>query len=180
VRGASPSGPSSYAAFKAEFEANIGLVEGEAAAHLWDRLGHWAQDEEDWEEAARCYRFAYDIAGGHYGYCLGTALIFLDRPAEALPLLLAQAEGIQPDDMSWFQVAMAYEKLGRTEASIQAYRKAVALNPDDELAWFNMGGVHWNAGDWEGASQVWKTAVAKFPEHELAAQLRRELPFVLR
>lgn len=168
-----------YEAFKAEFETHILFVEGEKAGFLWDRLGHWAQDEEDWEEAARCYRLAYELAGGHYGYCLGTALIFLDRPAEALPLLLAQAQGIQPDDMSWFQVAVAYEKLGRDQESIQAYRKTIELNPDYDLAWFNMGGVHWNAGEIVEASRVWKEAAARFPEHELAAKLRRELPIVL-
>jgi tetratricopeptide (TPR) repeat protein len=172
--------PEGYAAFKFDFDAYIHLVGGEAAAYLWDRLGHWAQDEEDWEEAARCYRVAHDLAGGHYGYCLGTALNFLDRPAGALPLLLAQAEGIQPDDMSWFQVAAAYEKLDRTAESIQAYEKAVSLNPDYDLAWFNMGGVHWNAGDIAEASRVWKEAVARFPDHMLAAKLRRDLPFILR
>jgi tetratricopeptide (TPR) repeat protein len=174
------SEPMEYAAFRADFVAHIHLVEDEEAAFLWDRLGHWAQDEEDWEEAARCYRAAHDLAGGHYGYCLGTALNFLDQPAEALPLLLAQAEGIQPDDMSWFQVAVANEKLGRVPQSIQAYEKAVSLNPDSDLAWFNMGGVHWNAGDLAEASRVWKEAVTRFPDHELAAKLRRDVPFILR
>ena len=169
----------SYLAFKAEFEASIRHVQGEAAAYLWDRLGHWAQEEENWEEAERCFRVAYDLEGGHYGYCLGTALNFLDRPEESLPILLSQAEAIQPDDMSWYQVAVAYEKLGRVGESIDAYQKAITLNPNYEPAWFNMGGVHWNAGEREEASRVWTTAVRRFPDHELAALLRRDFPFAI-
>lgn len=169
-----------YLLFKAEFEASIQCVHGEAAAYLWDRLGHWAQEDENWKEAERCFRAAYDLAGGHYGYCLGTALNFLNRPEESLPILLSQAEEIQPDAMSWFQVAVAYEKLGREPESIDAYKKAIALNPNYDLAWFNMGGVHWNAGEWEEASQVWKAAMDRFPDHELAVRIRRDLPFILR
>lgn len=169
-----------YLAFKAEFDTSIQHVQGEAVAHLWDRLGHWAQEDKNWEEAERCFRVAYDLAGGHYGYCLGTALNFLDRPEESLPILLSQAEEIQRDDMSWFQVAAAYDKLGRVRESLDAYQKAITLNPNYDLAWFNMGGVHWNAGEREEASRVWKAAVDRFPDHELAAQLRRDLPFVLR
>lgn len=169
-----------YLAFKAEFDRTIQHVKGEEAAYLWDRLGHWAQEDENWGEAERCFRFAYDLAGGHYGYCLGTALNFLDRPEESLPILLPQAEEIQPDHMSWFQVAVAYEKLGRVRQSIDAYQKVITLKPDYDLAWFNMGGVHWNAGEQEEATRVWKAAVDRFPDHELAARLRRDLPFVLR
>ena len=170
----------SYSAFKAEFDKNIQCMKGDAAAYLWDRLGHWAQEENNWEEAERCYRAAYDLAGGHYGCCLGTALNFLGRPEESLPILLSQAVDTQPDEMSWFQVAIAYEKLGYAQDSISAYQKAIALNPNYDLAWFNLGGVHWNAGEWQKASRVWKAAVQKFPNHELADRLRRDLPFVLR
>ncbi|MDD2742177.1 MAG: tetratricopeptide repeat protein [Rhodocyclaceae bacterium] len=169
-----------YPLFKVEFEASIQYVHGEAAAYLWDRLGHWAQEDENWKEAERCFRAAYDLAAGHYGYCLGAALNFLNRPEESLPILLSQAEEIQPDDMSWFQVAVAYEKLGRVSESIDAYKKTIALNPNYDLAWFNMGGVHWNAGQWEEASRVWKIAVDKFPNHELAVRIRRDPPFILR
>ncbi|QXH99162.1 DUF4365 domain-containing protein [Pseudomonas monsensis] len=169
-----------YTAFKTEFEASIQYVEGDSAAYLWDRLGHWAQEEDNWKEAESCFRVAYNLVGGHYGYCLGTALNFLNRPEESLPILLSQAEEIQPDDMSWFQLAVAYEKLGRVRDSIAAYKKVTKLNSNYELAWFNMGGVHWNAGEFKAASRVWKTAVKKFPDHELTARLHRDLPFALR
>lgn len=169
-----------YRAFRTEFDEGIQHVQGEAAAYLWDRLGHWAQEEGNWEEAERCFRFAYDLGGGHYGYCLGTALNFLDRAEESLPILLSQAKEIQLDDMSWFQVAIAYEKLGRVREAVDAYQRTIALNAEYDLAWFNMGGVHWNAGELEDASRVWKEAVGRFPDHEMAALLRRDLSFALR
>lgn len=169
----------SYAEFRAEFDRQISHVtDPEDAAFLWDRLGHWAQDEEDWTEAERCFRIAYDLDGGHYGYCLGTALNFLDRHQESLPLLKEQAETLQPDAMSWFQLGVAYADLGHSAAAADAYGKALALDPDYALAAFNLGGVHWNSGDTLDAIEVWESAIARFPDHELAAKLRRDLPMV--
>lgn len=110
----------------------------------WDRLGHWAQDEGNWEEAERCFRKAYELEGGHYGYCLGTALNFLGKYAESLPLLLDQAKLHQPDAKSWLQVAVAHENLGNSSEAIQAYEKALVLDPNYAQAMFDLGGVHWN------------------------------------
>ncbi len=118
---------------------------------------------------------AYELADGHYGYCLGTALNFLDRFEESLPLLLEQAQVIQADAMSWFQVGVAYEKLNRVRESIDAYQKALALDPDYDLAMFNLGGVLWNSGDREKALLILRRAAEQFPNHELTARLRREL-----
>lgn len=94
-KGEAYDGPG-YAAFKPQFEAGVVLLHDDTAAYLWDRLGHWAEDEDDHGEAERCFRRAYDLAGGKYGYCLGSTLLQLNRPADALPLLLEQAEGVQP------------------------------------------------------------------------------------
>lgn len=168
-----------YAEFCAEFDRQINYLDTIDAAFAWDRLGHWAQDEGKWEEAERCYRKAYELARGHYGYCLGTALNSLDRFEESLPLLLEQAQKIQADAMSWFQVGVAYENLGQVPESIDAYKQALALDPAYDLAMFNLGGVYWNSGDLEQALLTWRTATEQFPEHELTAKLRSEqfIPF---
>lgn len=166
-----------YAGFRDEFDRQIKHIEDkEEAAFLWDRLGHWAQDEADWAEAELCFRKAYDLAGGHYGYCLGTALNFLGRFEESLPILREQAERIQPDAMSWFQLGAAYGDLGQTAQAIDAYEKALALDPDYDLAMFNVGGAHWNRGERIEALAIWTTAIDRFPDHELAARLRRDMP----
>ncbi|MDM1020355.1 tetratricopeptide repeat protein [Acinetobacter sp. VNK23] len=168
-----------YTTFKSHFESMIKYIQNEDAAFLWDRLGHWAQDNNDWNEAEYCFRNAYDLAKGEYGYCLGTALLFLNRPKESLPLLLEQALKIQPDDMSWFQVASTYERLGKIKASINAYKKVISLNSEHALAWFNMGGIHWNNGDHKNAIRVWKKAIKKFPNHELSVELYKNIPYLL-
>jgi tetratricopeptide (TPR) repeat protein len=167
-----------YVEFRDEFVIQIAQIEEEDVAFLWDRLGHWAQDENDWIEAERCFRKAFECEGGHYGYCLGTALNFLDRCEESLPILIEQAQVIQPDAMSWFQTAVAYEKLDKPEEAIDAYNKALALDPNYDLAMFNLGGVHWNRGDVLQAAEVWGDAAKRFPNHELTAKLTHEMPFV--
>ena len=170
-------GHRAYGEFCEEFDRQIEHVhDKDEVAFLWDRLGHWAQDEEDWAEAERCFRNAFNLAGGHYGYCLGTALNFLGRFEESLPILLEQAEGIQPDAMSWFQLGAAYADLGQSADAIKAYEKGLALDPEYDLAMFNLGGVRWNSGDKVGALHVWRRAIARFPDHELADKLRHDLP----
>ncbi|MFA6966501.1 tetratricopeptide repeat protein [Bosea sp. (in: a-proteobacteria)] len=166
-----------FAEFRGEFDRQIEHVDDrDEAAFLWDRLGHWAQDEANWVEAELCFRKAYDLAGGHYGYCLGTALNFLGRFEESIPILREQAEGIQPDAMSWFQLGAAYGDLGRSTQAIEAYEKALALDPDYDLAMFNLGGARWNRGEKIEALAIWTTAMDRFPDHELTAKLRRDMP----
>lgn len=166
-----------YAEFRAEFVRQISHIDDkDQSAFLWDRLGHWAQDDANWIEAESCFRKAYDLAGGHYGYCLGTALNFLGRFEESLPILREQAGGIQPDAMSWFQLGAAYGALGHSAQAIEAYEKALALDPDYDLAMFNLGGTHWNSGKPIEALAVWSVAMHRFPDHELADKLRDDMP----
>ncbi|SOC56799.1 TPR repeat-containing protein [Chromohalobacter canadensis] len=166
-----------YTEFRDEFDRHIEHIDNtDEAAFLWDRLGHWAQDGTDWPEAERCFRMAYDMAGGCYGYCLGTALNFLGRFEESLPILLEQAEHIQPDAMSWFQLGAAYGDLGQSEQAIESYEKALNLDADSDLAMFNLGGVYWNSGDIVEAVEIWRAAIERFPDHELTTKLQRDLP----
>ncbi|EAP9281033.1 tetratricopeptide repeat protein [Salmonella enterica] len=169
----------SYHDFKKEFELRINNVSNEDSAFLWDRIGHWAQDEDEWEDAEIHFRKAYEIAGGEYGYCLGVALNHLGRFQESLPILVEQAEKIQPDDFSWFQAAVAYEFQGYIQEAIDSYEKCLSINKKNELALFNLGGLYWNSRNYDEASRVWKLAVAYYPEHELSHKLRKDIPFIL-
>ena len=167
-----------YAAFRQMFNRHIVHIDPDDAALPWDRLGHWAQDEGDWDEAERCYRKAYDLAGGHFGYCLGTALNFLGRFEECRPIMIKQAERLQPDAMSWFQLGVANGNTGRTSEAVTAYEKAIALDPDYDVAMFNLGGVHWNNGDLVAAMRVWRQAIDRFPDHALVADIRARMPLL--
>ena len=128
----------SYDAFK-QTVADIVANGAPDPAFLWDRAGHWAQDEEEWSEAEKCYRKAFDLSPAEYGYCLGTALNFLGRHEEALPILSLEAEEHQPDAMSWFQVAVASEGTGDVEGCINAYKTALQLDENYDRAWFKSG-----------------------------------------
>ncbi len=179
LRGQGEEVGQTYSEFRDEFDRHIVHLEASDAALPWDRLGHWAQDEEDWEEAERCFRKAYELAGGDYGYCLAIALKELKRFDESVPLLLEQAEIVQPDAMSWFQLAAAYASLRNWPKAIDAYERALNIDPDHALAMFDLGGTLLNSGDLRQASQVWKAAIARFPNHELAAKVRRDFPQLL-
>jgi tetratricopeptide (TPR) repeat protein len=146
------------------------------SAFLWDRIGHWAQWDHDWDKAETHYRKAYDLNPERYGYCLGTALNFLKRHEEALALLLPQAEMHQPDELSWFQVAVARAGLRDAQGAIAAYRKALEIDPNYDLAWFNLGGVYWNSGDAASAIETWREAITRFPGHKLVERLKEEFP----
>lgn len=167
-----------YAEFIAEVTAYL-RADPTDAAFLWDRAGHWAQADENWEQAAEQYRKAYALEPDSYGYCLGTALNFLGRHQEALPILLEQANTHQPDAMSWFQVAVAQEGVGNIAGCIASYNRALDIDPGYDLAMFNLGGVLWNQGLRSEASLIWAEAVERFPNHELAKKLKREFPEVL-
>ena len=163
-----------YSEFRVVFDQHVVHVDADNAALLWDRLGHWAQDDEDWVEAECCFRKAYDSAGDDYGYCLAVALNVLKRFDESVPLLLVQAQTVQPDAMSWFQLATAYSSLRNWSGAIDAYERALLLDPDSGETMFNLGGAHWNSGDAATAAEVWAAAKERFPDHELSAKLQRD------
>ena len=144
-------------------------------AFLWDRAGHWAQNDGNWYEAENCYRRAYELSPAEYGYCLGTALNSLQRYPEALPILLEQAQKHQPDALSWFQVALAREGTGDVKGCINAYKRALQHDENYALAWFNIGGVMWNAQYCTDAISTWREAIRRFPRHELSQKLRDDL-----
>ena len=148
-------------------------------AFLWDRAGHWAQDEKDWSEAEKCFRKAYDLSPDEYGYCLGTALNFLGSYEEALPILIPQAKEHQPDAMSWFQVAVARKGTGDIAGCINAYKRALQLDQKYDLAWFNLGGVYWNSQNKVDAIATWKEAIRRFPTHQMSPKLQKDFPFLL-
>lgn len=145
-------------------------------AYIWDRIGHYAQEDDNWDEAERAYRKAVGLEPEQYGYCLGVALNRLGEFEKALPILLKEAEEYRPDEYSWFQLARAYEGTGNFEKCIEAYRKVLEINPEDDLAWFNLGGMYLNQGDFNNAKMFWYSAIKIFPEHELVQDVLKIFP----
>ena len=87
-----------------------------------------------------------------YGLLPRTALNFLDRYDEALPMLLQQAEKHQPDAMSWFQVAIAKEHTGDEEGCIAAYKRACN----------SMKTTLWPGSIWEGYTTTLITTLKQY------------------
>ena len=159
-------------------DAVIALIElgDEDNAFLWDRIGHWAQYDRNWFEAERAYRQAFELEPSRFGYCFGTALNFLSRYEEALPILVPEIEKLNSEPMSWFQVAVAREGLGDIEGAIDAYKEALSRDSNYDLALFNLGGLYVNTGDIPKAFEIWKSAISRFPEHELTDKIRQDQP----
>lgn len=168
-----------FESFKKDI-ANVVSQGAPEAAFLWDRTGHWAQDEKNWVEAEKCYRKAFELSPSEYGYCLGTALNFLSRYEEALPILTEQAEKHIPDEKSWFQVAAARKGMNDVEGSISACKRAIKLNENYDPAWFELGGIYWNSQNLKLAIATWKEAIQRFPSHELSSKLLQDLPSLLK
>ncbi len=95
-----------------------------------DRLGLWAQEQGDWAEAERCFRKAHDLYRGDYGFCLGCALNHLDRYTGVLPLLLEQAQSIQP--IAMFHLGGSCWNLGDHQKAIEIWSKVCERFPEDE------------------------------------------------
>jgi tetratricopeptide (TPR) repeat protein len=147
-------------------------------AFLWDRIGHWAQYDNDWAQAEVAYRRAHELEPRAYGYCLGTALNFLGRHREALSILTPLVKQESVDATLWFQIAIAHERLANIDGSIAAYGRALELDADYDIAWFNLGGIYWNSGDIVRAVRVWREAAGRFPDHESTRKLREGFPFI--
>lgn len=151
---------------KAAFERALALgFEDDGLAA--DRLGHLYQDEDDWERARARFEAAVGKDPSQFGYCLGVALGHLGRHAEALKWLLPAAQHHHPDALSWNNVGASYEALGEISQAIDAYNKAVAMDPEYADTLFNLGGLMLNQGRFREAAEVWERALARFPAHAL-------------
>jgi len=147
---------------------------GSNAGLIWDRLGHIRQERGELDLAEAAFREAAR-KNPAFVYCLGVCLIAARKYPEALPLLLRDAESINKDARSWFQVGVCHAELGNGEEAKLAYAKAIRRDPVYPHAWYNLGGQFWNEGDLHRAVQVWLRAIRRFPEFERADEVRSVL-----
>jgi tetratricopeptide (TPR) repeat protein len=77
---------------------------------------------------------------------------------------------IQPDALSWVQVANAYLHLDGSDEAVAAFRKATEIDPTDGTAFFELAGALWNKGERDEAVSIWWEALGSFPQHELRDQ----------
>lgn len=69
----------------------------------------------------------------------------------------------------WFQKGLVLEEQGKpSEAIIEAYTKALELNPKAAGAWINIGTVHYREGDLREAEFSYRQGLKAYPEYALA------------
>jgi tetratricopeptide (TPR) repeat protein len=87
------------------------------------------------------------------------------EPAEALAIVRRAAECAAGCNL----MGMAYAELGRFEAAIAAFQRAVRLDPEPSMGWSNLGLVLKATGRHEAAIAAYHAAVARSPDD---AQIR--------
>lgn len=132
--------------------------------------GHLAEAMNDWRAAANIWRSAAQAAPTRsFGNHLGLALLQLNRPAEALPVL-AQHQRRHPDDVaSLINLAVCHTQLNQDGAAETALREAVRLQPHDALAQEALATLMINRGDRAAAEAALLAARQALPDN---AELR--------
>lgn len=68
----------------------------------------------------------------------------------------------------WFQRGLQFEQSGATREAIQAYEKAVDLDPGSAGAWVNLGTIYFNARQFQRAESYYRKALDADPGYALA------------
>lgn len=87
---------------------------------------------------------------------------FPERKADRQPSRLREAE-------DWFQRGLDLEETGApVEQAVEAYRKAVELNPSAAGAWVNLGTIHYRQRRFADAETFYRRAIEVDPTYPLA------------
>lgn len=91
-------------------------------------------------------------------------LAFPERKAPPRPAARPGREAEQ-----WFQKGLELERAGATfEEIVQAYQRAVELDPASVGAWVNLGTVYFQRRDWQEAERCYRRALETEPCYPLA------------
>lgn len=120
-------------------------------------------------------KVAVELPGGKMEALTGQMLF--DFEASALRSVATLEAPKQPETIgrvmeeteSWFQEGLTREAQGELpESVLEAYGKALDLNPRAAGAWINIGTVHYRQGDLSKAEYSYRQALKVFPEYTLA------------
>src|SRR5690606_35786380 len=87
-------------------------------------------------EAEAVYRAFLEVSPGHVGAMIGLAQVVGGEEADRLYAELVEQEGLSEEQL--FRVGAGLYEAGRYDGAVEAFRKAVALNPFSRDAHFNL------------------------------------------
>ena len=135
-------------------------------ASVWEGWGDLAVATGQGDEAAERYRVAVRLAPDADGVRrkLAHALALRGEGAAAGRELAAVKDSGKADDAkAWNNVGTGEEKAGRYREAEQAYRKALAIDPELPDAWHNLGLVLRRSGRDDEATKAFEKAIELNP-----------------
>ncbi|MEN8150086.1 MAG: protein kinase [Planctomycetota bacterium] len=114
----------------------------------WFNLGLAREEDEDWPEAIEAFVRARDLhpESGWTHYALANVLRHVHAYEEAREAYLQAAKLIPGNPGIQNDLGATYQRLGRPDLAIHAYRTALHENPDEVFSLFNLGNVLINYG----------------------------------
>jgi tetratricopeptide (TPR) repeat protein len=130
---------------------------------LWAR-GQELEDKGQFEQAIDAYKRALQIAPAFINarFSWARSLQALGKYQEAINQLKVITSFFTTLDSSiYIQMALIYHEIGDRNGEIQAYEKALQIDPYNLYGWLNLGLVCRLAGELESSSQAFTEAVAR-------------------
>jgi tetratricopeptide (TPR) repeat protein len=84
---------------------------------------------------------------------------------ELIDLGIAFEASFEPTVEVAYEIGLAANRLGRTDAALYHYRRAIELDPDHAAARYDRGEILLSAGDLDAAKDDFEVAAAQVPDH---------------
>ncbi len=109
----------------------------------------------------------------------GIALLYLQKSAQAEPLLETAAAEDPKDPHTWYALGLLYRNENQPDKALQAFQKAEALKPGDADTHYMVASVYFEMNDLSHSKAEYEKALELDPHHAsaifgLARVLRRE------
>ena len=125
----------------------------------YGRVQVWANSEVLWEDVLENYPdtvFAFNNLGGYY----------LDKEKYDLAVETFEKSIIKnPNQTIYVNLGLSYLHLNRITESIEAYKKAVAMDPPSDQAYFGLGNALFLSGDKKSALMAFQECVRVKPNN---------------
>jgi len=143
----------------------------ESVESLKVRLGDEQNPLDQVKMFADGKRIGVQFRGERLDPVSGQLLFDFEAKTEGPRLLAARPEPQRNREQSdfWFQKGLELEQsAGKTDEAIEAYTKAIELNPNAAGAFVNLGTIYFHKRDWAQSERYYTGAIAADPNYALA------------